>query len=519
MYYPDTESDLLSTATIHRVQSDSELDKIDKQRTFDPLNQLTPPGQLLARVVTALGSIRAIEDDCQSILDVAQSGVNIFSDSQILASERTGSRWSLAAYPENIAPTKKRERAASEFQAPPGDKLFGADHDAHKWTWSGNNSQIQEFLRMRKMEKRKSKDLYRTALGAAGVSAKTSPSFVVNVEPPAEAISPALSTPNSLLNRLNPFRRRTKSDDKTATMLNDNSNLPYLDVPEYLNRDSAGRKSCTSLSPSQHLNDMKPRRSSNFSMMSFTDDSNADVLERTTIADLIRALEVVHSQANVPQAPLLQDFFDTPKRKMGTTGFMSQTHTAQPPLATSTPLPMINIFPPSSHENVIRRNSLRLLATETPMFSRLNMSRRPSNILDNIPSARRSSLLRPPPASGQPPPYSEATPRVTHRRFSVRPTQLSIPPGQAPLPATTTLQRRLSMRPSPLILDSTNARAEGRYTRSTSIGSGSGGETPAMRRKNLHLRAALNETSARSRRNSRTQVYEPNKNRRRSDSK
>lgn len=519
LYYPDNGADLLSSATIHRVQSDSELSKIDKERTFDPLDQLSPPGQLLARVVTALGSIRALEDDNQSILDAAHGGMNIFTDSQILASERAGSRLSLARSEGNysVAPTKKRARAASEFQPPPSDKLYGINDDVHKWTWSGNNDQIQEFLRQRKMEKRKSKDLYRTALGGA---TKHSPSIVVNIEPPAEAFSPALSTPNSLLNRLNPFRRRTQSDDKTASMATTNEN--YLDVATYLNRDSAGRQSRASLAPSQYLNDMKPRRDSNFSIMSFTDDNNADVLERTTIADLIRALEVVHTQANVPQAPLLQEFFDTPKRKIGTAGFMptghGQNHTQ---MQTSTPLPMINICPPSS-ENVIRRNSLRLLSTEAQLFNRLNMSRRPSNILDNIPSARRSSLLHPSVTnpSGQPPPYSETTPRIINRRFSVRPTCLSIPPGQAPLPLSkTTLQRRLSARPSPLTLDSTNApRPHGRYGRSISIGSESG-DTPVMKRKNLHFRPTLNEPSNRSRRNSRTQVFEPNKNRRRSDSK
>lgn len=504
LYYPDPESDLLSTNSIHRVQSDSELNRIDRKRTFDPSNELSAPGELLARVVTALGSIRALEDDSQSVLEAAvQGGRNMFSDSQILASERSASKWSLSPSSEgnySTPPLRKRGRAASEFRAPPGDRLYAVDDDMHKWTWGGNNSQIQEFLKMRK---RKSVDLYRTALGVP----KHSPSIVVNIEPPVEAISPAISTPHSLLNRLNPFRRRTHSDEKGPTIATES----HLEPPAHLSRGAAGRQSRASLAPNQYLNDVKGRRSSNFSIMSFADDSDVDVLERTTIADLIRALEVVHSQANVPQTPLLQDFFDSPKRKMGAAGF-----------ATSTPLPLINVFPPAS-DAATRRNSLRLLATQTPIFSRALMTRRPSNVLDSIPSARRSSFLRPPAGSpvGLPPPYSEATPRVVNRRFSVRPTLLSIPPGQAPLPpSVTTLQRRLSMRPSPLALDATR-----RYGRSTSVGSSAGvplpqpAETPAMRRRNLHLRAALNETSARSRRNSRPQLFETNKHRRRSDSK
>lgn len=504
LFYHDGDSNLLSGSTLHRVQSDSDLSRVDRKRTFDESNQLSRPGELLARVVSALGSIRASEDDTQSILDMGMlGGINGFSDSQILASEQMESRWSLAYSDGSYAmpPPRERTRAASDFRAPQRDQLHNADD--HKWTWSGNNSQIKEFMRLRKMNKRKPKDLYR----AAFTHPKNAGSVFLNIpEPPAEAISPEVNNPTSILNRLNPFKKRTfNEDNKRASLTPDR-----LDIQNYLERTSAGRDSRMSLSPHQYLNATAKGRCSNFSILSTTDESNADVLEKTTIADLIRALEVVHTKANTGDVPLLQDFFESPKRKMGTASL-------SPP---STLPPLINIFPPVGDRN--RRNSLHPFTaqTQTPVFNR---HRRQSNILDHLSTSRRSSLLRPP--FGQPPPYSEATPHLPHRRFSVRPTTLSIPPGQAPLPsmnptiqASSTLQRRLSMRPSPL--------ASGHYVRSVSTSS-SGGltptsiGTPVTRQRNLFLRP-VNETHtnvAANRRGSRSQIFEGKAYRKRSESK
>lgn len=515
LFNPQSYDDMMPGTALHRGHSDGDLDRVDRKRTFD---QLSPSGELLARVVTALGTLRATEEDAQSILDVGilpGGGIHGFSDSQILASERMHeSRCSLAFSDGGYIapPNRKRTRAASDFRAPSTDQLQN-QQDHHKWTWSGSNSQIQEFLRLRQLNKRKSTDLYRASFALP----KNSDSVLVNIEPPSETIAPAAANPPSLFSRWNPFKKIISDAGKHRRP----SFTPdRLDIEGYLERNAAGRQSRLSLSPHQYLSSTSKGRSSNFSILSLTDDSSADVLEKTTIADLIRALEAVHTQTQTADAPLLQDLFDTPQRKLGTASLspptsMSSSFAAVPP--------MINIHPPIGDTN--RRNSVHMFSTPTPMLKRSAMARRQSNILDILPSGRRASFLRPPSdTSGQPPPYSEATPKMPHRRFSVRPTMLSIPPGQAPLPkASSMLQRRLSMRPSPLASEANSARTSGRYSRSISTGAGvaaSAQVTPAARRRNPLLLLPLDEAlTPQIRRGSRSFMFEAKEHRRRSESK
>lgn len=450
----DRYPDLLNERELHRVQSDGDLSRID--RTFDPANSQIQPTELLARVFTALGTIKAVDDEVQS-MNMSQGGVHGFSDSQILASERKrDSRWSLSFSETgfSVPPARGRSRAASDCRAPIKHQMY--EPNANEWTWNGTNAQIEEFLRMRKTNKRKSDDLYR----ASFAHPKNDTPYVITVDDvshsPAPAITPAGSP--SLFQRLNPFKRRDDSRKPSLTP-------DRLDVQNYLNDTFAGRES------RQPVN---KRRASVFSILSTTDESNADVLENTTIADLIRALEVVHTQAVTGnEAPLLQEFFEDPKRKVGNAG-LSHQNTATSTAHTSNPLPMINIFPPTSpHQMRPRRGSLRPFSTaNTPIFDRVN--RRQSTILD-LPSTRRASFLVP---EEQPPPYT-TTPRQNHRRFSVRPTLLSIPPGQSPMPsiqASSSLQRRLSMRPSPLLTD--NRTIGNRYGRSISTGSSNYSTSP-----------------------------------------
>lgn len=505
-------ADMMSRSSLHRGHSDSDLNQIDRQRIFE---QLSPSSELLARVVTALGSLRATEEDTQSILDMGilaggGGGIHGFSDSQILASERMHeSRGSLACSDGSyiVPPDRPRTRAASEFRAPPMD-LLHIEQDDHKWTWSGGNAQIQEFLRLRQMNKRKSNDLYRASFALP----KNVDSVFVNIEPPSENVSPATSSLPSRFSRWNPFKKFLSD---AAKQHRPSLSPDRRDIEAYLERGGADRQSRMSLSPHQYLSATSKGRSSNFSILSLTDDSNADVLEKTTIADVIRALEVVHSKAQGPDAPLLPDLFDVPKRKMGTTSLSS------PVSSLAAMPPMINIYPPLAETN--RRNSVHMFSTtKTPVLNRAAMARRQSNILDNLPSGRRASFLRPPSdTTGQPPPYSEATPKMPHRRFSVRPTMLSIPPGQAPLPkASSMLQRKLSMRPSPLASETNSAQASGRYSRSISMGSGVAASvqvTPAMRRKNPPLLLPLNEVLTAQ--NKRSHTFEAKQHRQRSESK
>lgn len=440
----DNEPDFLSQMRhMHRVQSDSDLTKVGRNQVF--ARQQIQPTELLARVFTALGNIKAADDEVQSLATIS-GGINGFSDSQILASERRNdSIWSIpfADTSFSVPPPKARGRAASDFRAP----VFGEldINNAHDWTWSGNNQQIEEFMRLRKMNKKKQPDLYRAALAPP----KNDNSFVLNVDDEAEPKPSARARSQSIFDRWNPFKKRDDSGKVSLTP-------DRLEVKNYLDQTSAGRHSRMTA----HSTPAIKRRTSNFSILSATDESSADVLENTTIADLIRALEVMHTQAVTGDNPVLEDLLESPRSRGGS---MSVTQNTAPAL------PLINIFPPQTPNPMRgRRNTMRsLTATNTPLFH--HGGRRRSAVVD-LPS-RRSSLLAPP-WSG-PPPYSEATPRTTHRRFSVRPTLLSIPPGQSPMPsiqATSSLQRRLSTRPTTLLTEHSHLRSP-RFGRSISANS------------------------------------------------
>lgn len=508
LFYPDDEEDP-DFMNLHRVQSESDLNKADRNQPFNGTEPIEPT-ELLARVFTALGNIKAADDEAQSIVMSMGLGVQGFSDSQILASEKQhDSRWSIP-YSDtsfSIAPPRARARAASDFRAPVLQQLeYG---DSHDWTWSGNDQQIEEFRRLRRMNKRKQPDLYRAALTIP----KSYSSVTVNID---ESTSPQVTLPirersPSIFERLNPFKRR---DDSRKTSLS-------VDEKSYMDQTSISGRRDSRLSVTHIQNGTTPsmkRRVSAYSAFS-TDEQSANVLENTTIADLIRALEVMHTQAANGDGRSLENLLRVPRQR-----FLSESQTPQSTISGSTqqPLPSINILPPSTPTQLRdRRSSMRPFSTSnTPLVDRAN--RRKSAIVD-LPSARRSSLLVPPTAG--PPPYSENTPRSTNRRFSVRPTLLSIPPGQSPMPsiqAVSSLQKRL-MRPSPLSTDyGTLGIRPQRIGRSISTGSYSSSplETSPVPNHNTFL-TPVNETRLNVPHNRLgRQLFSPNMNldRKRSDS-
>lgn len=449
------DDDEVNFMQLHRVHSDGDVNTADRSQ---PLGETEQPLQLLERVLAALGNIKAA-DDAQSMAAMS-GGVNGFSDSQILSGEKgDDSRWSVS-YSDtsfSLPPPKARGRAASDFRAPvPNDLEYGGGHD---WTWSGNNQQIEEFMRMRRLNKRKEPDLYRAALTLPSKSNEVT----VNIEesPSLPSIAPPRDRSPSIFERLNPFRRREGSRKASLAP----------EVKNYLEATANGRESRLSAAPYQDtLSPPMKRRVSGLSALSATDENSANILENTTIADLIRALEVMHTQA-VTGENSLETFLSGRRRPHS----MSESQAPNSPTnVLQQPLPLINIHPTSPTKLRDRRGSMRPFSSaNTPLFQRAN--RRVSVNADLV--GRRSSMLVPP--SFGPPPYSENTPRTTHRRFSVRPTLLSIPPGQSPMPsiqAVGAVQKRLSMRPNPLATDYgsiNNISRPHRTARSISIGSNS----------------------------------------------
>lgn len=549
VFHPAADVDLLKTASLDRTHSESDLSRIDRKRTFNESNPIARPTDILAQVVSALGAINVSSEDEEYESEADSGGVHCFSDSQILASEKTDSGWSIAHSDGSsaVAPAKERTRAASDFRAP----IHLYDNDEHKWTWSANNSQIKEFMRLRKLKKGKGEDLYRASF-ALPKSTLNGNSISINITEPDEK-GDNLFHARTVWDRLNPFKKRTRSTDRRLSINPDPDVQQYLErtgagrntrksispvtgrmslspdqteIQRYLERTGTGRSTRKSITPRQYVSNSSRGRASTISGMSAA-EGTADVLENTTIGDLIRALEVAHTRANTVDTPLLAEYFDVPKRKLGTASLT-------PPTGIS---PLLGIFPISTDYG--RRGSMRPSATQTPVLSRANMGRRQSNVLDFVGSTqRRMSFLSPPSmaqqSTNQPPPYS-LTPQLLNRRFSVRPTALSIPPGQAPPPmlsyvpppskqASSGVQRKLSMMPSPLAREP-GVRSSVRFTRTaypySSASSGNNTPTftgtPLSRKKDDPMpRSAL---STRTRQGSVAHIYQRNTDRKRTESK
>lgn len=108
---------------LHRIQSDSDLDRIDKEQTFKPSSDFIQQKELLLRVVDALGNLEEREL-------AASGGYHGFSDNEILASERYGSHWSLRSQklPVLQVPKPERRRAVSDVRVPAMHRV-----EAHNW--------------------------------------------------------------------------------------------------------------------------------------------------------------------------------------------------------------------------------------------------------------------------------------------------------------------------------------------------------------------------------------------------
>ncbi|XP_067636203.1 open rectifier potassium channel protein 1 isoform X2 [Eurosta solidaginis] len=578
------------------ASSDTELDKLDKQKSFQDADAFLQTTELLAKVVNALGAVRVPEEDDASMYGAYHG----FSDSQILASE-----WS---YPSVNDVPKPRGRASSDYNIETPWRQRRPTALPNEWTWSGDNERIQEAINNR-YKQGDNEDLYRSSFGLPPLD------YVVNVEEeePQKPRVKKFSMPDGL-RKLFPSKKRSSQERITApegsadiTMPNGGRRFSIMSVPENVQRAPpldyystvaadanapyyGNGKSTTlvvppssfpsdgsltskpanapngvaagarrgsnalavggarkrresiftqnpvlgarrgSLFPTSNAAGLTQRRGSLFStgaalagagpqsrrgslfptngrggedrrpsVFSVASDEERDVLENTTIADLIRALEVLHTQTAMEQAvdsaPVITH------SDMGGI-FGSSEDSSRKKSSTALDLPDVpSLFSLLGGDNkraanaaaanrLYPRRSTVVGALPTSSFNTPSGSTTalgPSSMLATGPTSvltrrRKSSAMQ---QGLEPPPsYSERDTNALSalattasnkfkRRFSVRPTALQIPPGKAPpaganinnalqQPGTATaptlspatsqivMPRRLSLRPSPL---------------------------------------------------------------------
>ncbi|KAF5271176.1 hypothetical protein FQR65_LT05320 [Abscondita terminalis] len=257
-----------------RIQSDSDLERIDKERTFNPSNALIEPGQFLLRVANALGNYETLES-CSSSnsSNLRNEGFDLFSSKEILASERSGSGWSIGTQKiPAIPPKMMRPRAASEcktiaFTPPPKD--YNND-----LTWYGPSAtkRLRELREQAQYDKSNIKSL---------------PPFTPSAKP------------QSLFERLKKTLKPLKDSDASRNIDIEGQSYHSPSV-----RSRTGSCVDNDNSYNSLREDLNP---SSFPMQ------HQKVLEETSIADFLRALTAI----TVPELP--NTMFDatpsqTPKR-------------------------------------------------------------------------------------------------------------------------------------------------------------------------------------------------------------
>lgn len=317
-----------STATLnHRSLSDGDLSRIDRKKTFEGSGSLFETNDLLSNVLTALGSIRPINEDVQSCLELGTNS--------------------------------------------------GQPDSSYEWTCDETNSnQIEEYM------KQNTKNPITSMLPSKLESINHYENFTIQ----GDSEKQTETRNRSFMSKINPF----KDSRKYSVTSQDNS------VEKYLENTSKGRESRLSLSQLTY--------------------EHMELLEKTTIADLIRAIEGVQTNSNVsPETPLLEDYEERSEIKIGT----------------------------NVPTQGLRRGSLRPTHGYTTIFTSQNMNRRNSSILNREPSI----VSRPFPANLS----SMTTPKRTTRR--IRSTSSSIPTVQEDdscIQSLSTLHRTSSLRPTPL---------------------------------------------------------------------
>lgn len=266
-----------------------------------------------------------------------------------------------------------------------------------------------------------------------------------------------VATNKSLLSKLNPFKKR----QMMPNLMKRHSMAPgfEFDPQQYLRNTQTGRASVSSLSKN-YLTSNQQRRQSLFPIPSA--DEEQDLLETTTVADLIRAIEQVHTD-NAMQDDDMQDVLGLKKtRKLGTDHLTPPRH--QSLLTLERQQSSHTIHGPSSDILPMKPLPRNRLYSVSATMDNYDNSR--GKILGDANPFYRRSSIRPPPPYTTTPPESLSLKPALKRRFSVRPSNLDKAPGQFHTPKnsqitatqqlTTPFQRKLSWRPTPSSLAQSN---------------------------------------------------------------
>lgn len=360
--------------TLLSRHSESDLSRINKTKTFRERNEPSfDTGEVLARVVHALGNI-TVRDDEYDDGDNIQDTETITSAISIKSSDHEYS----------FPPEKPRLRAVSAYRK---SSLIPIE-SPHKWTWNGTNAQIQEFRDIRDKSNITEKQINKSLSCSVKID-----------ESPIKTLIPSSQhnkfNQNGKLLKLNADHHQKRYSIVSHDVMHENllpkrraSRIGYLKPPQ----------------------NSSSRRPSIFEMQENKADKN--LLENTTIADLIRVLETAHTLNNSSNDPVLRELLGISpsmnqsmqsKQLNNRRASMYPRYSEQAPMAKQPQTPFLNghfisrndqlpLSKPdlnklaerrsSVHPNPLRRSSITN-STITTSIKQRRQSMRPSHWMNN----------------------------------------------------------------------------------------------------------------------------------------
>lgn len=303
-----------------------------------------------------------------------------------------------------------------------------------EWTWSGANTQISEIERIRSRASSKPREsLYKASFQQSKLRYDTG-DVVDDFPKELPTKMNGTATNKSLFRRLNPFKKKLPDmlmkRHSVAVGVSDD-----LDSQAYIGRVLNGRASVSSLSK----NYFAQARPSLFAVPHL--EEKEEFLETTTVADLIRAIEMFHTD-NV----IAENSHETPPSTF--TKQHEQKTVAMDRLPTPRRSALLTLLHRRHHSSHTIHGGPTAAATDNSIGSAFKRTRLYSCVEENLNDNSKRRILgdvnpfikqRSP--SLRPPPYSSPT-SVTSgirndsinpafkRRFSIRPANLDKAPGQ-----------------------------------------------------------------------------------------
>lgn len=272
--------------------SETNLMRIDRQKTFQQQNLLdNTTGDLLAQVVFALNNFTSnVEETVAG--NSNSGGINLFSDESILEDE-----WSIITAPNDPntqkMPKKLRTRAKS-LHTQMSKVSNSIETATPQFTWSGDNNDIQDYINAQwKNQKKGIKKMpKKDTNGVVSIS--------IDKAKDAELNATKESHTNRRKSVFNAFQSIFK---RRNTIISSNVEAPIDPNDVFISSEQTNGVAPvkTTIPPnSERKASMKediarkPEYIRRFSILSNRSNSSEQVLENTTIADLIRAIENAH---------------------------------------------------------------------------------------------------------------------------------------------------------------------------------------------------------------------------------